>query len=180
MLRASPVVQLQQTATFLFSFCEDRDATTREDRRSSCWDKIILIAIIINIMAAKRGLPKRTSPEAVLYRSVAAYPTLLCRSGPLPQRSSAEAAGCGNTLPPNWSRTETKQRKFVSVCICNIPRSSGTAARDGNKKRDYVASSPLQRNHGHQSKQSAAQISNTTTALQSDKSRPCTCRKLGK
>ena len=97
--------------------------------------------------AAGHGLPKRSSPEAVLYRSVATYPGLLCRSGPLPQRSSAEAPDGGNTLPPDGSWTETKRWKFVGVCICNLPRRSGTAARDGNKKRDYVASSPLQRNH---------------------------------
>ena len=125
-------------------------------------------------------LPKRSSPEAVLYRCVAAYPTLLCRSGPLPQRSSAEAAACGSTLPPNGSWTETERRKFVCVCVCKLPRRSGTSARGGNKKRDSVFNCPLRRTHGYQLKPSATHISNTTTALQSNTARPCACRKLGK
>ena len=68
----------------------------------------------------------------------------------------------------------------VCVCVCKLPRRSGTSARGGNKKRDNVFSCPLQRTHGYQLIPSATHISNTTTGLQSNTARRCACRQLGK
>ena len=88
--------------------------------------------------AAKRGLPKRSPPEAVLPRS-GPLPMLCGPSdAPLSQRSSAVAVICRS----NGSWTETERRKFVCVRICKLPRRSGTSARGGNNKRDFTKLCP--------------------------------------
>ena len=142
----------------------------------------LLLAVRLCLFLAAPGCPWMLPGHATLLRWSCGE-AVLCQR--LAKRSSAAAAICRSGglqkhAPAQWVLDGDRTSEIRLRVVCKLPCRSGTSARGGNKKRDSVFSCPLQCTHGYQLKPSATHISNTTTALQSDTSRPCTCRKLGK